>query len=273
MKNYDSGRIKENPLSLYLKEINRIPCLSPKEQLELGKRIQEGDEEARNKLITGNLRYVVSVAKKYQEKGLPLLDLINEGNIGLMNAAERYDYERGFHFITYAKWWIRQAIIRGLHEKSRTIKLSIRQEQNLSRAEKLGEKGYSIEEIADMLNTSVENIEYCRTMTDVRSLDSSMMNHKGEISEDTRLETIPDERYSPEMMANPLKDKVNDLLDCLNDRSADVLKLRYGLSEEHYGEELTLEEVGTMKGLTRERVRQIQEKALEKLRTKLEEKL
>lgn len=264
------GEVDEN-LDKYLEEISNCQPLSGEEERELARRIKEGDKEARDKLVKANLRFVVTVAKQYQNQGIPLVDLINEGNVGLITAAERFDGGRGYKFISYAVWWIRQAILQALAEQSRIVRMPLNQIallSKISRASSALEQEMAgspdIEEIAQELNISPEQVK--RTLMDGRntwSLDASF----GE-DEDGRslLDILEDERQeSPEITAlnNSLKEHIQSVLATLDEREAEVIKFYFGLGNE---EPLTLDQIGERYGLTRERVRQIKEKALAKLR-------
>ena len=260
----------EDPVRMYLKEIGRIPLLSSEEEIELAKRMEEGDEEAKKKLSEANLRLTVSIAKRYSGRGMQFLDLIQEGNLGLLKAVEKFDYTKGFKFSTYATWWIRQAITRAIADQARTIRIPVHMVETISKVKKvssqlLHETGHdpSAEEIAEKLNMPAERVrEIMRIAQDPVSLETPI----GE-EEDSHLgDFIPDDDAPAPADAASLmllKEQLNDVLSTLTDREAKVLKLRFGLED---GRSRTLEEVGKEFDVTRERIRQIEAKALRKLR-------
>ena len=243
----------DDPVRMYLKEIGKIPLLKPHEEIEYAKRMMEGDEVAKQRLVEANLRLVVSIAKRYVGRGMLFLDLIQEGNLGLIKAVEKFDYERGFKFSTYATWWIRQAITRAIADQARTIRIPL---QELGRDPKP-------EEIAKEMDMSEEKVrEIMKIAQDPVSLETPI----GE-EEDSHLgDFIPDEdALAPAEAAaySLLKDQIEEVLGSLNEREQKVLKLRFGLED---GRARTLEEVGKEFDVTRERIRQIEAKALRKLR-------
>ena len=260
----------DDPVKVYLKEIGRVPLLSSDEETELAKRMAEGDTKAKNRLSEANLRLVVSIAKKYVGRGMQFLDLIQEGNLGLLKAVEKFDYTKGFKFSTYATWWIRQAITRAIADQARTIRIPVHMVETISKVKKvssqlLHETGHdpSAEEIAEKLNMPAERVrEIMRIAQDPVSLETPI----GE-EEDSHLgDFIPDDDAPAPADAASLmllKEQLNDVLSTLTDREAKVLKLRFGLED---GRSRTLEEVGKEFDVTRERIRQIEEKALRKLR-------
>ena len=264
-------------INMYLKEIRQFPLLTQEEETELLKKIAKGDAAAKNKLIESNLRLVVSIAKKYQNNGLPLLDLIQEANIGLLLAIEKFEIERGLRFCTYASWWIKQTISRALDNKSKIIRMPAYIVENVNKmknAERsltvaLG-RSPTIEELAKELGLPVEKVKRLEESSkEVSSLDIAI----GEDEEATLGELIADTAsLTPEEnMDFQVKNEVlNTILGTLESRESDVIKYRYGLMD---GEPRTLEEVGQIYGLTKERIRQIEAKALRKLRNPFRAKL
>jgi RNA polymerase primary sigma factor len=260
----------DDPVKIYLKEIGRVPLLTAEEEIELGSRMLQGDTYARKRLSEANLRLVVSVAKKYVGRGMQFLDLIQEGNLGLIKAVEKFDYTKGFKFSTYATWWIRQAITRAIADQARTIRIPVHMVETITKVKKassqlLHKNGHepSPEEIAFELNMPVDKVrEIIRIAQDPVSLETPI----GE-EEDSHLgDFIPDnDAPAPAEAASHtlLKEQLSDVLGTLTDREARVLKLRFGLVD---GRQRTLEEVGREFCVTRERIRQIEAKALRKLR-------
>ena len=263
------GRL-DDPVRMYLKEIGKIKLLTPEEELETAKRMAEGDEEARKRMSEANLRLVVSIAKRYVGRGMQLLDLIQEGNLGLMKAVEKFDYTKGYKFSTYATWWIRQSITRAIADQARTIRIPVHMVETINKVKKvssqlLHETGHdpSAEEIADKLEMPAERVrEIMRIAQDPVSLETPI----GE-EEDSHLgDFIPDDDAPAPADAASLmllKEQLNEVLSTLTDREAKVLRLRFGLED---GRSRTLEEVGKEFDVTRERIRQIEAKALRKLR-------
>jgi len=256
----------------YLYEIGRIPLLTGEEEVILAKRIENGDEEATQLLITANLRLVVSIAKKYSKSNLELLDLIQEGNIGLMRAVEKFDYKKGFKFSTYATWWIRQAITRAIADQARTIRVPVHMIETINKynkvnnmlATKLGRPATD-EEIAKEMDIDVIKVAEIKK---INQNPSSLSTPIGEEKDSKLQDIIPDDRtQSPEDYATAeyLKNQLHEILDSLQDRERRVLALRFGLED---GVSRTLEEVGKEFGVTRERIRQIEAKALKKLKEK-----
>ncbi len=261
----------ENILSIYLKEINRIPLLTREQEVDLATRATAGEEFAIQKLIEANLRFVVNVAKKYQNQGLPLIDLINEGNIGLMNAIERYDVEKGYHFISYAVWWIRQAILKAVYEKSRTIRLPLNRSNELLQIQKAqkeltGMKGEEPElyEIAKLTQLDEKHIASLLNISrDMVSLETPVFADKnnsqlGDFIEDTDYKS-PEQ----EAMESSLKNDINVILGTLSEKESEIIQYRFGLNGKN---PMSLKEIGDIYNLTKERIRQIEKKALERLR-------
>ena len=260
----------DDPVRMYLKEIGQIKLLSAEEEVDLAKRISEGDQEAKNKLTEANLRLVVSIAKKYSGRGLHILDLIQEGNTGLIRAVDKFDWTKGNKFSTYATWWIRQAITRAIADQARTIRVPVHMVEVINKAtrcnrtlvQELGREP-TVEEIAKELNLPVEKIiEANRTAADTLSLDTPVGDEEdtsiGSFVEDERTPG-PADATSNALLAEALK----EILDTLTEREADVLRMRFGMYD---GRTHTLEEVGQIFGVTRERIRQIENKAIRKLR-------
>jgi RNA polymerase primary sigma factor len=253
---------EKETLSIYLEQISKNPVLTKEEEYELGKRISEGDKYARQRMIHSNLRLVVTIAKTYQNAGLPLMDLINEGNIGLMNAVEKFDYERGFKFSTYGCWWIRQAIIRALNNTGRAIRIPPYKANDLMGILKLEKKGTSLEEISRITKISIEEIQYLKSLASTASLDVAVDE------EGTKLvELIEDKKVYHSEESIYVTESINTLMrQSLNSREIRILNMRYGLNG---NPELTLDETGKKEGITRERIRQIQKRAIQKLQIKM----
>ena len=259
-----------DPVRMYLKEIGKIPLLSPEEELELAKRVSEGDEEARKRMVEANLRLVVSVAKHYLGRGMQLLDLIQEGNMGLLKAVEKFDYTKGYKFSTYATWWIRQSITRAVADQARTIRIPVHMVETINRVsrtsralvQELGREP-TLSEISKNLGISEEKIaEVMKIAQDPVSLETPV----GEEDDSHLGDFIPDgEVAEPAESAtfNMLRQQLGEVMQTLSPREAKVLRLRFGLED---GRAHTLEEVGKEFDVTRERVRQIEAKALRKLR-------
>ena len=260
----------DDPVRMYLKEIGQIPLLTVEEEQELAKRVADGDQAAKNKLTEANLRLVVSIAKKYSGRGLHILDLIQEGNTGLIRAVDKFDYTKGNKFSTYATWWIRQAITRAIADQARTIRVPVHMVEVINKATRCNRKLVqelgrepTLEEIADELNMPIEKIiEANRTAADTLSLDTPVGDE-----EDTTIGSFVEDDNTPgpaDATSNTLlAEALGEILNTLTDREADVLRLRFGMFD---GKTHTLEEVGQIFGVTRERIRQIENKAIRKLR-------
>ncbi len=266
---FDNASLKD-PIKMYLREIGKIPLLSPVQERELARRAQMGDKVAREKLITANLRLVVSIAKRYIGRGLSFLDLIQEGNIGLLKAVDKFDWKRGYKFSTYATWWIRQAITRAIADQARTIRIPVHMVETINKLTKIVNEFYkehgrqpTLEELAELMDKPVEKIEsILDAAKDIVSLEAPIGDDDG----GTVGEAVADPgAISPkkEAMRMLIKEEVERILDTLAPREAMVLKMRYGLLD---GKAKTLEEVGQYFNVTRERIRQIEVKALRKLR-------
>ena len=259
----------DDSMKMYLKEIGKIPLLSRQEELDIAKRVCEGDEEAKKILVESNLKLVVSIARKYARKEMAMLDLIQEGTLGLIRAAEKFDYTKGFKFSTYATYWIKQGITRAIADQSRTIRVPVHMVEKINKvssissqlAKELGREPKP-EEIAKRMDISVEEVVQIISISQKpQSIESTIRQE-----DDTELEqVIPDkEAHSPEEIVTMslLKDQIEYVLDTLSEREKGVIKLRFGLGD---GEKKTLEEVGRAFNVTRERARQIEKKALRKL--------
>ncbi len=257
-------------IKIYLREISQIPLLTPEEEVKLARKVWRKDKAARQKMIESNLRLVVSIAKRYINRGLPFLDLIEEGNIGLIKAVERFQYKKGFKFSTYASWWIRQAIERALVNQTRTIRLPIHVDEKINRfikvlREQIQAKGRepTMDELAAVMDTTVEKVKEVRQV--VRSTQSLDMPI-GEKQENSLKDVIEDQSIlSPDDIVEGIKrhDMIANWLDKLTENEKNVVILRFGLED---GEPKTLEKIGEEFGVTRERIRQIESSALKKLR-------
>ncbi|MBP8991595.1 MAG: RNA polymerase sigma factor RpoD/SigA [Spirochaetes bacterium] len=256
---------KDYLLRTYLQDIQKYPLLTRNEELNLARRAKEGDELAKQKIINSNLRFVVSIAKQFQNQGLPLMDLIAEGNIGLLTAIERFDPDTGNHFISYAVWWIRQSIMKAISEKSRLIRLPLNRVGTLLQVEKLEEKmrnkgeNLSIENIAKTLNVKDEDIQtVIQSSSEIQSLDS-------QVSSNTVIaDLIADSSETPleSALKMDIQDIVNSLLSELTEKEQQIIKMRFGIDT---FEEMSLLEIGKKFNLTKERIRQIEKRIMEKL--------
>lgn len=260
----------EDPVRMYLKEIGKVPLLSAEEEIELAQRMEEGDEEAKKKLAEANLRLVVSIAKRYVGRGMLFLDLIQEGNLGLIKAVEKFDYRKGYKFSTYATWWIRQAITRAIADQARTIRIPVHMVETINKLirvsrqllQELGREP-SPEEIAVEMNMPVDRVrEILKISQEPVSLETPIGeeedSHLGDFIQDDNV-PVPADAAAFTL----LREQLNEVLDTLTEREQKVLKLRFGLDD---GRARTLEEVGREFNVTRERIRQIEAKALRKLR-------
>lgn len=260
----------DDPVRMYLKEIGQVKLLTADEEIELAKRVSEGDKVAKDRLTEANLRLVVSIAKKYSGRGLHILDLIQEGNTGLIRAVDKFDYTKGNKFSTYATWWIRQAITRAIADQARTIRVPVHMVEVINKATRCNRKLVqelgrepTLEEIAAELNLPIEKIiEANRTAADTLSLDMPVGDE-----EDTTIGSFVEDDNTPgpvDATSNAmLSEALTEILGTLTEREADVLRMRFGMYD---GRTHTLEEVGQIFGVTRERIRQIENKAIRKLR-------
>ena len=265
--------VSDDSVRLYLREIGKIPLLSAEEEMDLARRIVEGDKKAKDKMAEANMRLVVSIAKRYSGRGLDFLDLIQEGNTGLLRAVEKFDPDKGFKFSTYATWWIRQAITRAIAAQARTIRIPVHMVETINKllrtqrrmTQELNREP-TIEELSKELDMEPEKIEYViKIKQDISSLDAGV-GRDGEDDDSVLQDFIVDEdTVSPEDSASNqlLKEQVQEILSSLSDREQKIVRMRFGLDN---GKNHTLEEVGQEFAVTRERIRQIEAKALAKLR-------
>lgn len=267
----------ENSLSMYLKEINKVALLTRAEEEKYARLAAQGNQAAKDKLVAANLRFVVNVAKKYQNQGMALDDLISEGNIGLINAIERFDVDKGYHFISYAVWWIRQSILKAICEKSRTIRLPLNRANELVQIEKMrkemfSERGMEPEdrELARRLGMNESQVR------DLLDISREMISLETPVYTDRDASVLSDfledgNHPSPETqtMYGSLKEDLNEALETLSEKESKILELRFGLNDK---QPLSLKEIGEKFNLTKERIRQIEKKALQKLQTPSEER-
>lgn len=255
-------------LSMYLRDIEKIPLLDRDEEFDLALKAKNGDSKARERLVNGNLRFVVSIAKQFQNRGLPLIDLISEGNIGLLTAIDKFEPEKGYHFISYAVWWIRQSILKAIGEKSRMIRLPMNKSADLiqvlhakSEIEKVGSDDATIEQIAEQCGMEAQDVlELMQMSCEVSSLDAPVNRE-----EDTSFgDFIESDGPRPEeiVMDKNMKESVNRILETLPEKERGIIKLRFGLDNQ---DAMSLKEVGEIYNLTKERIRQIEKKVLNNL--------
>lgn len=255
-------------LSMYLRDIEKIPLLDRDEEFDLALKAKNGDSKARERLVNGNLRFVVSIAKQFQNRGLPLIDLISEGNIGLLTAIDKFEPEKGYHFISYAVWWIRQSILKAIGEKSRMIRLPMNKSADLiqvlhakSEIEKVGSDDATIEQIAEQCGMEAQDVlELMQMSRGVSSLDAPVNRE-----EDTSFgDFIESDGPRPEeiVMDKNMKESVNRILETLPEKERGIIKLRFGLDNQ---DAMSLKEVGEIYNLTKERIRQIEKKVLNNL--------
>ena len=260
----------ENILSMYLKEINRIPLLTREEEEITARKAAQGNEAARKRMIESNLRFVVNVAKKYQNQGLPLIDLINEGNIGLMNAIDKFDVDRGYHFISYAVWWIKQAILKAICEKSRTVRLPLNRANELLQIQKAqrqlmhdsGEEP-TMEELGAITNMDPQLVgDLLAISRDMVSLDAPVY---GDPSNSSVGDFIEDGYRSADeiVMEKALRKDINEALETLTEKEREIIEMRFGLNG---AIPMSLKEIGELYNLTKERIRQIEKKAIERMK-------
>ncbi|AEA33911.1 sigma-70 family RNA polymerase sigma factor [Hippea maritima] len=265
---------ESSALTSYLKEISKIPVLSAEEEKELGRRIKKGDKEALKKLVKHNLRFVVSVAKKYKNLGIPLLDLINEGNLGLIKAAKKFDPDRNTKFISYAAWWIKQSIMKYITEQSTPIRIPLKAKSRISKIDTIKEDyrqkfdeepmNGEISEISDLSEREIKNAELARFYFD--SLDDYVSDDKDILKGD--LISLKEQSIEDEHIQKSLIEEVNKFLSELPEREQDIIKLRYGLYD---GRPRTLREIGEKYGISKERVRQLENNILNKLKKRFKE--
>jgi RNA polymerase primary sigma factor len=267
-----SNEGQEGSIAKYLKEIDKIKLLSRDEEKDLAQRAAQGDELAKKKLIQANLRFVVNIAKKYQKRGLPLIDLISEGNLGLITAAEKFDHERGYHFISYAVWWIKQSILKALSEKTRLIRLPLNRANQLMQIERLrketdfeeGEE-FTTDEISKKIKISKESVQdILNAAKDYVSLQTPVIQNKRErvLAELLKDTSLPKPENT--IVYESLRGSISKVLNTLSEKEREVIKYRYGLDEY---KALSLKQIGERFSLTKERIRQIEKKAIKKLQS------
>ncbi|HCL56223.1 MAG TPA: RNA polymerase subunit sigma [Spirochaetia bacterium] len=271
-KSFNNSETQEGSIAKYLKEIDKIHLLTRDEELNLSKRAAEGDMDSKNKLIQANLRFVVNIAKKYQKRGLPLIDLISEGNLGLITAAEKFDYTRGYHFISYAVWWIKQSILKALSEKTRLIRLPLNRANQLMQIERLRKESdfdekedFTTDEISKKIKISKESVQdILNASKDYVSLEIPVIQDKRErvLAELLKDTSIPKPENT--IVHNSLKEAISKVLNTLSEKEREVIKYRYGLDDY---KALSLKQIGEKFNLTKERIRQIEKKAIKKLQT------
>lgn len=265
-------------LGIYFSEINKIPMLSYDEEYELALKAKKGDRKAFDRIINANLRFVVTVAKKYQGQGLPLSDLINEGNIGLITALEKFEPEKGYHFISYAVWWIRQSIMKAISEKARPVRLPLNRSNELvqilkAQRDLMHKKQTDVPEVADIANeTGLDEAlvkDLLQISQDMVNLDATISGKDDSESTLTEFLTDPNATPEDEVIGESLEHEVGELLGTLTDKEKEIIELRYGLTGE---KPMSLKEIGVRFNLTKERIRQIEKRALEKLRESADER-
>jgi RNA polymerase primary sigma factor len=268
----------ENIISMYLKEINKIPLLTREEEERYARGAAAGDKDAKNQLVQANLRFVVNVAKKYQNQGLPLSDLISEGNIGLMNAIEKYDVDKGYHFISYAVWWIRQAILKAICEKSRMIRLPLNRANELVQIEKARKTLYGVrnedtelEQIAKLLNMDKDHVaDLVNISREHVSLDTPVYTERDSSSLGDFIEDAAHLRPDEAALYGSLQEDINDILGSLSEKESEIIQYRFGLNGR---KPLSLKEIGDKYNLTKERIRQIEKSAIKRLQSPMRSKM